>query len=621
MRKIVNIVMLGLLLLLSVGSMAAQGTSVRNVRYCEVVPTYRQRLTLRTEIWNTLGLNDCPADVWEALDADALQQQLGAVAVRLNGPRYWVMDEIAAQGGVTAEGRTATFGGLETVLRAELETPLRGDLVGEQFYTPNTVQRDTRYVFNAGEYIYTLNAPTGEQYVMQSYAQIIDPTLTIDALETLGERLTLPAGWRYEAVRLNETLNVLSVGQTTIIQDNLLNTYQQANVALPNSFIVQAYDPSAFGACPDGWTRLFEVDTALYPFESNCFQHELGTLHYVDAGPKDAENVILFVHGNPNWSFMFHDAMQYMVEKGNRVVSLDQFGFGFSDSLPPEVFGYTPRQQSVILEELVVGLDLHNITLVVHDWGGPIGLGMAGRQPERIAALVINNTTGFALNQNTDSYQTRGSQWGDIASSREDQLIEDCAVVRGASTAEAQAYDPTEGALYDAVYDATLAPFVDENGDLRHPWSCGPSIWMPASIRNDAGYIPSVEANLVNLIGKPYTLIYAGGDQIFGEVHADMGNPLDPACPEPLVPVCDERIFAPGNTCRNQRTNPLNDGWVCRTAEGGSIYPYANRFKEILGEGSLVFFATTRYERHWVGSHEVTRGLIRQALNEVLQAQ
>lgn len=385
-----------------------------------------------------------------------------------------------------------------------------------------------------------------------------------------------------------------------------------------NGFPIKVYDKGAFGDCPEGWQRLFEVDHDLYPFDSNCFRHDKGILHYVDQGPSDAEHVILFVHGNPNWSFMFHDPMAYMVEQGHRVVSLDQFGFGFSDSLPPEQFGYTPREQSIILEELVVSLNLRNITLVVHDWGGPIGLGMAGRQPTRISRLVINNTTGFALDLNTETYQARASQWGDIASSREAQLIAGCNVVRGASEAEAFAYDPTKGKLYDAVYNATIRPFIDAAGNLRQPWSCGPSIWMPASIRNDPGYMESVEANLPKLVGKPYTLIYAGGDQIFGEVHADMRKPLNPTCPAPLVPVCDAQIFVPGQSCANQRTNPLNDGWVCRTSEGGSIFPYADGFKRILGEGSLIFFATTRYERHWVGSHPVTRGLLRQALNAVL---
>lgn len=210
-------------------SIAAQN---RNVRYCEVAVTYRRGVTLQTEIWNTLGLNDCPAEAWTQLDAAALQAELGAVNVSLNGPRYWVLDEIGALGGISASGNRATFGTIEMEQRAVLETRLRGDLVGQQFYTPNTVQRDTRYVFYAGELIYTLTDPDGAVYVMQSYAQIAEPELTIDDLETLGERLTLPEGWRYAAVRLDADFILLSGGETTIVQDDFYNTYQRADAAL-----------------------------------------------------------------------------------------------------------------------------------------------------------------------------------------------------------------------------------------------------------------------------------------------------------------------------------------------------------------------------------------------------
>lgn len=118
------------------------------------------------------------------------------------------------------------------------------------------------------------------------------------------------------------------------------------------------------GSCPDDWERRFEPDPELYPFSSNCFIHEMGVLHYVDEVHQESEHTILFVHGNPSWSILHQAPMQAMIEEGYRVVSLDQFGFGLSDKPSPEVFDYTPRQQSIILEELVTALDLQNITLV-----------------------------------------------------------------------------------------------------------------------------------------------------------------------------------------------------------------------------------------------------------------
>ena len=199
--------------------------SFRNVRYCEILLTYRSGLTLRTEVWNTLGLNDCPGDQWAALDAAALKREFGAVNLALNGPRCWVLDEISAQGGVTSSGKTATFGGIPMTLRAEVQLSLP-DLLSQQPYHQHTVQRDTRYVFHAGLPVYELVSSAGEVYVMQSYAQIIDPTLTLDDLATLGARLKLPKGWSYRVVTPAADLVLVAADHVTVIQDDLDNTYQ-----------------------------------------------------------------------------------------------------------------------------------------------------------------------------------------------------------------------------------------------------------------------------------------------------------------------------------------------------------------------------------------------------------
>lgn len=199
---------------------------LRDVRYCEIIPTYRRGINLRTEVYNTLGLNDCPAEAWAALDAESLKAELGAVNVSLNGPRYWVLNELHAVGGVTVSGGNMTFGEVEMTLRAVIDTRIGGNLVGSTFYTPNTVNRDTRYIYKAGARVYELVDSNGAVYIMQSYAQIADPELTIDGLTDLGARLTLPDGWEYRSRVLEETLIVASGGQATVINDDFYNSYQ-----------------------------------------------------------------------------------------------------------------------------------------------------------------------------------------------------------------------------------------------------------------------------------------------------------------------------------------------------------------------------------------------------------
>lgn len=199
---------------------------LHDVRYCEIIPTYRRGINLRTEVYNTLGLNDCPAEAWVALDSESLKAELGAVHLSLNGPRYWVLNELHAVGGVTLAGGTTTFGGVEMSLRGVLETRIGGDLVGDKLYTPNTVQRDTRFIYHAGTRVYELVAPDGAVYIMQSYAQLTDPALTLADLTDLGSRLTLPEGWVYRSRVLDEVLIVASGGQATVINDDFYNSYQ-----------------------------------------------------------------------------------------------------------------------------------------------------------------------------------------------------------------------------------------------------------------------------------------------------------------------------------------------------------------------------------------------------------
>jgi pimeloyl-ACP methyl ester carboxylesterase len=129
---------------------------------------------------------------------------------------------------------------------------------------------------------------------------------------------------------------------------------------------------------------------AEYPFDSRYLQLSTGLqMHYIDQGQGQP---FLFVHGNPTWSFLFRKLMAHF-SSAMRTVACDHIGCGLSEK--PQSFEYRLEQHISHLEELVLHLDLRNIRLMVHDWGGAIGLGVAGRHPERFAQLVINNTAAF----------------------------------------------------------------------------------------------------------------------------------------------------------------------------------------------------------------------------------
>jgi len=199
---------------------------LRDYRYCEIIPVFQEGLNLRVEVYNTLGSNECPTDLWAKIDADKLKELYGAAAVKVNGPRHWVMNNIIG-GGATAAGKVVEFGGIEMVQRAVLETRIWQGSVGDKFYTPNEVHRTTVFAYWKGNMVYELTTPQGEIYRMQSYAQIADPTLTIADLETLGERLSLPEDWTYRVRLLTEDSDLKADGVAYVINDNLYNAYQK----------------------------------------------------------------------------------------------------------------------------------------------------------------------------------------------------------------------------------------------------------------------------------------------------------------------------------------------------------------------------------------------------------
>jgi len=128
-----------------------------------------------------------------------------------------------------------------------------------------------------------------------------------------------------------------------------------------------------------------------YPFESHFLEVDGGRMHFLDEGPQNAAP-LLCVHGNPSWSFLFRRQVQSFAGE-MRVVAADHVGCGLSDQ--PDDWPYRLADHIQNLVRLIEHLDLSNITLLVHDWGGAIGIGAALQVPHRIARLVITNTAAF----------------------------------------------------------------------------------------------------------------------------------------------------------------------------------------------------------------------------------
>jgi haloalkane dehalogenase len=128
------------------------------------------------------------------------------------------------------------------------------------------------------------------------------------------------------------------------------------------------------------------IPRQLYPFEDRYADVGGARVHYVDEGDGPP---LLLLHGNPTWSFLWRDVIKGLRDR-YRCIAPDHPGFGLSQA--PAGYGFTPAEHARVIERLVLELDLRDITLMMQDWGGPIGFAVATRQPDRFSAFVIGNT-------------------------------------------------------------------------------------------------------------------------------------------------------------------------------------------------------------------------------------
>lgn len=197
---------------------------MRGERYCEVLLVKPIDGRPSAEVFNTYPLNECPEDVWVTLDPAAIATAQGVPLAVLNGPRFWLMDEVEPASGPPE--KPVSFGGIEMIKRATVDLGTVG--ASDPPYTPHFVNRKTVFGYAAGSRVYQLVAADGSTYVMQSWSQQVDPTLAEAGLALLGQRLRLPAGWTFRTFTLTEDLKVVTTEtDAVVLQDELKNSYSK----------------------------------------------------------------------------------------------------------------------------------------------------------------------------------------------------------------------------------------------------------------------------------------------------------------------------------------------------------------------------------------------------------
>ena len=136
-----------------------------------------------------------------------------------------------------------------------------------------------------------------------------------------------------------------------------------------------------------------EIPQELYPYDSHWLDLEGLRLHYLDEGSGEA---VVAVHGNPTWSFYFRNLVRELCED-YRVIVPDHIGCGLSDKPGGDDYDYTLGRRIADFSRLMDELEVRDVNLVVHDWGGMIALAWAVDHPERVQRVVILNTAAFHL--------------------------------------------------------------------------------------------------------------------------------------------------------------------------------------------------------------------------------
>jgi haloalkane dehalogenase len=240
-------------------------------------------------------------------------------------------------------------------------------------------------------------------------------------------------------------------------------------------------------------TLPFPVSHELFPVEHRFLDLDDARIHYVDEG---AGETILLLHGNPAWSFLYRKIIAGLRDEF-RCVALDYPGYGMSTA--PPGYRFTPREHSAVLERFVDRLELRDLTVMVQDWGGPVGLGLGGRRPELISRLVIGNTFAWPLNNEPRVRVFSALMGGPLGRTlnRWFMLVPRVFFARGLAQGV-----PKE------VLDLYFAPWRDPA--RRPPAAIGPHQLIAAS-----SYLKEVEANLPKLADRPALIVWGTKDFAF----------------------------------------------------------------------------------------------------------
>jgi hypothetical protein len=198
--------------------------NVRGTVWCEIAPMVGTPPNAVVHIYNSTFADNCTEERSAALDMTKLASEMGVEKVVMNPGRYWVFDRVTIFSG----GELVDFNGIKAHWAATMTPQDVAAIVGSTPYSVGRIKRDTEWFYMKGKPAYVLRTPEGKVWVLQVYTKVKDSTLSMETLDQLGDKLQLPAGWKFEKLVLKEDLSLQprwSDGSAYIMRDNLGNTY------------------------------------------------------------------------------------------------------------------------------------------------------------------------------------------------------------------------------------------------------------------------------------------------------------------------------------------------------------------------------------------------------------
>jgi haloalkane dehalogenase len=239
----------------------------------------------------------------------------------------------------------------------------------------------------------------------------------------------------------------------------------------------------------------FPVPQHLFPVEHSFLDLDGARIHYVDEGSGET---LLLLHGNPSWSFLYRKMIPALRDEF-RCVALDYPGYGMSEA--PPGYGFTPPEHSAVLERFVERLHLSELTIMVQDWGGPVGLGFAGRRPDLVRGFIVGNTFAWPLNGDRRVELFSWIMGGPVGRvlTRAFNFVPRFFLSRG-----------LEHHAGPEVMGLYLAPW-------RDPARRKAAVIAPRQLTQGSLFLRQVDASLAKLVDRPALIVWGAKDFAFGD--------------------------------------------------------------------------------------------------------